>query len=324
MNLRELYYENTVNLVPLKDKTRLTKKSMGYALFDEWGIITYPESWRSIAGHISDYGILCDFVPELNKYYSVLDIDTKEFPIMEVLEQFPTTLTKTKHGYHLHFLSENPCTLKQLTGTEKEICPVDIRAKRSTDPEKEGNYIRLSPMIGDTTELLEIDFNKVVEYVYNLFGIAAKQRTEYKQDIEEWTGSYGRFRMSRLTHYDYYLACYLYYQKQDWKTAYDVAFQWGTMLKGTIRTEESAFLVSNAIMRLSRYPRPNKWIRAFMTGYANAEDGKAIFNSLSLPDHVERLLETIVLDKLSFKEIKKLAEISKDYNLQDILNAMDP
>ena len=179
-------------------------------------------------------------------------------------------------------------------------------------------------MIGDTTPLLEIDFNKVVEYVYNLFGIEAKQRTEYKQDIEEWTGSYGRFRMSRLTHYDYYLACYLYYQKQDWKTAYDVAFQWGTMLKGTIRTEESAFLVSNAIMRLSRYPRPNKWIRAFMTGFKNAEPGKARFNPVPLPEHVKRLLSNVELDKLSFKELKKLAEVTGNYNLQGILNAMDP
>ena len=130
--------------------------------------------------------------------------------------------------------------------------------------------------------------------------------------------------MSRLNPFEFYVACYLYYQKNDWKSGYDVAFTYGTMLKGTLESEESAFLVSNAIMRLSRYPRRNKWIRAFMTGFTNAEPGKARFNPVPLPDHVKRLLSNVKLDKLSFKEIKKLAEITKEYNLQEILDAMDP
>ena len=315
MNLRQLYYDYDIKLVALKGKTRLSSKDKGYGYFNTDGIIEHPVAWDNLI--IDNYGVLCDYISDLDLYYCVIDVDTHDFPLQQLLEEFPTAYTVTKHGYHLHYLSPVPCNLKQLTGKEKEQCPVDIRAKRDDDPSKEGNYIRLSQLIGDTTQILEVDYNEVVKWVYQMYGLEAKQRGEHDNDIQEWSGNYKPFRLSKVSNKEYFIAAYLFYQKDDWSSAYDSAFPWGLQLKGTV-TPDEAYNISRALMRISGYPRPKKWVHAFMTGYETAKPYRAHFNNEHLPSHLANLLKRTAIDELSREDLKKLAELCKGYDFQDI------
>lgn len=314
MNLRELYCNHEIKLVGLNGKRRITSKVKGYASMDQYGIITHPPAWKPLEKNINNYGVLCEYIEDANLFYSVIDIDSKDFLVMQVLEEYPTAMTKTNHGYHLHYLSREPVRIKQLSGKDKETCPVDIRGQRSLD--KEGNYIRLSKLIGDSTPLLVCDFNDVIRYVYGLFGIEARKIGEHEGNIEDWNGKAKKFIKSKVSNKEYFIASYLFYQKNDWSSAYDSAFPWGVMLKGTVN-EEEAYNIAKLIMSLSGYPRPKKWVKSFMTGFTSANDGKAKFNKESLPGALRGLFERLNLNDLSHHELGQLAEQCKDFNLQD-------
>ena len=318
MKLRELYYKYDIKLVPLKDKTRLTKKSRGYGFFEMSGEIVHPNTWKRIESEITDYGVLCDYIPQIKLYYCVLDIDSKEFPVMQVLNEYPTAFTKTRHGYHLHYLSPVPCQIKQLTGMDKEKCPVDIRAKRDDDPSKEGNYIRLSSLIGDTTELLVVDFNDVITYTYSLFGIESRQRGEYDGNIK--AAKLIKQNNNPKSNVELFLAYYLYYQKTDWKSAYDCSFEFGIKLAGWLN-KPSMQRIGFKLMRISDYYGPKKWISSFLTGYEYGERRKPYFSNESLPPEM-RVFLAKRFNELDEDEINELAKLLKNVKLYQILEVI--
>lgn len=313
MNLEELIQKYDVKLVALKNKRRFISKSKGYAYIDKDGIIMIPREWRKFQEQIEGFGVLNQYITDLGYYLCCLDVDTKDFPITKLLSNYPSSIVETKHGYHVYYLSTDPIRLKQLIGKEKEFCPVDLRGQRDPSQCKEGSYTK---MYGRSYGNLNIvNFNDVIKYTYSLFGIEAKYIGEYtNNNVKEWVG---KPNMKKLSKKEYFTACYLYYQKNDWSTGYPDAFPWGVKLKGTI-TEDEAYNIAKNLMSISGYPRPKKWIQAFMTGFSNAEDYKAYFGKQDLKPEMRVFLAKRFND-LNENEIKELAKLLKDVKLFQIM-----
>ena len=142
MKLEEFYNYEELDIVGINGKNRKTWRGLGYSNIyvnrDGDLDVFVNENWIYLLP--LEYGILCQYVPTLDLYYSVLDIDTKDYPIEELQEEYPTCVTVTPHGYHFHYLSTGLVNIKQLT-KDKNQCPIDIRGQRNN--EREGNYVKL-------------------------------------------------------------------------------------------------------------------------------------------------------------------------------------
>lgn len=316
MNLEELVQNYDVKLVALRNKRRFTSKSQGYAHMINDGNIMIPREWRKFQDQIEGWGILNQYIPDLGYYLCCLDVDTKDFPLTKLLSKYPTSIVETKHGYHIYYLSTDPIRLKQLTGKEKEICPVDLRGQRDPKQRKEGSYTKL---YGESSGNLNIvNFNDVITYTYSLFGIEAKEIGEYAGNVQEWLG--GGVKMKKVTNKEKFIAEYLFHQKTDWSTGYPDAFPWGVRLKGNVN-EEEAYTIARFLMSISGYPRPKKWIRAFMTGFTNAKDGKPYFGNENLKPEMKVFIGKR-FNELGSEDLKELAKLLQDVKLYQVLEVI--
>lgn len=317
-NLNTLLCQHDVKLIPLAKKTRLTKKTMGYGYFDVDGNFMVPRAWRKqFRDKITDIGILCQFIPDLGYYLCVLDIDTKDFPLKELIKEYPSSVVETKKGFHVYYLSTDPCRIKQLSGKEKELCPVDLRAQRDPTNQKEGNYVRYYEDNVMETPLNIVDYNEVVKYVYGLFGIQAIESDYNKKDIIH-IDEVGKKPKSRLNNAELFVAFYLANQKDDWESAYDVAFPFGVQLSGWF-DEKAIQRIAWALMSETEYYRPRKWITAFLTGYLNGQKGHPCFGKKNL-DNIFRGVIKREFKQMDEKDISMLAEYLKNVKLYQILN----
>lgn len=313
MNFEDLIRNYDVNLVLLKDKTRLTKKGI-YGYFDVDGNVMISSDVRKKYREIcTDVGILCQYIPDLGYYLCCLDIDSKDFPLTKVLSKYPTSIAETNHGYHLYYLSPCPIKYKQLTGKEKECCKVDIRGQRDESHELEGNYVRYYP--GSVGNLLTCDFNDVIAYCYSLFDIEARRIGDYSNQIEQT----GLLKQNNNTqnNIEIFLAYYLYYQKDDWESAYDSAFPYGIQLAGWL-DQAAMQRVAWKLMSVSEYYSPRKWVLSFLTGYMNGEKRRPYFGDKSLPSELTKVFSER-FDCLDEHELKDLAKYCKDVRLYEIL-----
>ena len=322
MRLCDLYFGHDVKLVGLDGKTRRTCRSDGYAWFGRDGRLRVPEFWNwdlRLKGRINNFGVLCQFVPDLSLYYSVIDVDSKDFPLQRVLDEFPTAVTTTNHGWHLHYLSPYPSKIKQLTGKDKELCPVDLRRQSEFgfSNGKEGNYVRLTRFLDSSDDVLVVDYDKVATFIYDLYGIVAEEMGDYNM-VENWE----KIDMcsSGLSNKELFIAYYLFYQKGDWSSAYPTAFPSGIRLAGVL-SEQEAYNVVNALMDISNYKAPEKYVKAFMTGWKNGDSGRPYFGSEYLPSVFEPILKRF--NSLNEKQLDDLARYLKDVRLYQILRVIE-
>ena len=317
MLFNELVTNHDIKVVLLKDKRRITKKG-NYGFFNPDGNVMVSRKTRKKFREIyTDIGILCQYIDDLGLYLSCLDIDVKDIKLVKkILERYPSSIEESKNGFHIFYLSTEPLKLKQLTGKEKERCKIDIRGQRDKTHDKEGNYVRVNKdaVIGN---ILECNFNDVIKYTYSLFGIEAKPIGEYEGDVKEWIG---KPKMKKVTNKEKFIAYYLYYIKSDWSTGYPDAFPWGVRLKGALN-EDEAYNIARFLMTMSGYPRPNKWIKAFMTGFTNANEGKPYFGKNDLKPEMKLFIGKR-FNELGSEDLKELAKLLQDVKLYQVLEVI--
>lgn len=312
MKFEQLLKNHDVKLVLLKDKTRLTKKGI-YCAFNIDGELILPVAAKKYEDVYTDVGILCQYIDDLGLYLCALDIDTKDFPVTKILSKYPTSIVETNHGYHLYYLSPCPVRYKQLSGQDKEICKVDIRGQRDETHEKEGNYVRYYP--GAVGNILECDFNDVISYCYSLFGIEARSINEYSGNIKQAEIIRQNNRPKNNT--EMFLAYYLYYQKNDWGSAYTTAFPWGLRLAGWLDSKAMQ-RVAYKLMNISDYYGKRKWILAFLSGYETGTKGRPHLGDETLKPEFQPIFKER-FEQLNEKEIETLAKYCKNVRLYEIL-----
>lgn len=316
MKFEELIRNYDVKLVALKNKRRFTTKAQGYAHIDRDGIIMIPRKWRVFQEKIEAFGVLNQYISDLGYYLCCLDIDTKDFPITKLLSKYPSSIVETKHGFHVYYLSTDPIRLKQLTGKEKELCPVDLRGQRDPSQCKEGSYTK---MYGKSSGNLNIvNFNEVVSFVYSLYNIEARPTGEYADNVKQ--GSIIKQNNTPKSNIEIFLSYYLFYQKDDWESAYPTAFPWGLRLAGWL-DKKSMQRIAFKLMRLSEYYGPRKWILAFLSGYETGTKGRPHFGD----EDLKPIFKTVFkerFEQLDEKEIEKLARYCKNVRLYEIFDIL--
>lgn len=313
MKLEELIENYDVKLIALKNKRRFTSKAQGYAHMVKDGLIMIPRDWRKFQDHIEGWGILNQYIPDLGYYLCCLDVDTKEFPLTQLLSEYPSSIVETNHGYHIYYLSTDPIRVKQLTGKEKEICPVDLRGQRDPSQTKEGSYTKMYEKSSGNLNI--VDFNEVIEFVYSLFGIEAKPIGEYKGDI---AGAELIVQNNNTkSNVEIFLAYYLFYQKDSWESAYDSAFPWGIQLAGWF-DQKIMQRIGFKLMQISDYYAPRKWILSFLTGYKHGEKRRPYFGKEFLKQEMRVFLANR-FNELRENEIEELAKMLKNVKLYQVL-----
>lgn len=315
MKFEELIKNHDIKLVLLKDKRRITKKG-NYGFFDPDGNVMVSRKTRKKFRDVyTDIGILCQYIEDLGLYLSCLDIDVKDIELVKkILERYPSSIEESKNGFHIFYLSTEPVKIKQLTGKEKERCKIDIRGQRDETHDKEGNYVRVDKdaVIGN---VLECDFNDVVEYAYSLFDIEAKPIGEYDGAVKPV--ELIRQNNNTKSNVEIFLAYYLFYQKDSWESAYDSAFPMGLQLAGWF-DKKTMQRVAFKLMRISEYYSPKKWVIAFLSGYRTGNKRRPYFGGEGLPLE----FKSVFLDRfedLNENELNDLARYCKNVKLYEIL-----
>lgn len=317
MNLQELYNIGKFNIIGINPNTkqRATNKKLGYSsiyLNNERLNIEINKNWRNYLP--LNFGILCQYIPNLDLYYSVLDIDTKEFPIEKLQDEYPTCVTITPHGYHFHYLSTCLVNIKQLTGKDKVKCPIDIRGQRYQH--KEGNYIKLRLPIQYKydLEVLECDFNEVIKYAYSLKRIKAYQIED--NIMHRLHSSNTQLQGGKTLDYQKAIAYYLRNYHKDWTHAYDISFNWGLKLGGLFNSLIEAELTAAALMNITEYPNKKNWVINFCNGvkHSKKEDDIKSFGKRHLKYPYE-VVEALNGQDFTMEELAvELKEIEiKDY-----------